>query len=58
MLHDIFNATLLNIFKNFVPNEMIIIDERDPPWITNAIKRKISQKSEFYKNLFIMVRKQ
>ena len=46
---DIFNTTLLNIFKNIVPKEMIIIDERDPPWITNAIKHKISQKNEFYK---------
>ena len=42
---DIFNTTLLNIFKNFVPNEIIIIDEKDPPWITNTIKRKISQKN-------------
>ena len=28
---------------------MIIIDEKDPPWITNTIKRKISQKNQLYK---------
>ena len=28
---------------------MIIIDEKDPPWITNTIKQKISQKNELYK---------
>ena len=45
---DMFNTTLLNIFKNFVPNEIITIDENDPPWITNVIKRKIALKSELF----------
>ena len=40
---DIFNSTLLNIFQNFVPNEKIVINERDPPWISEQIKYEISQ---------------
>ena len=47
---EVFNATLLNIFRNFVPNETITIDEKDPPWITNNIKRKISLKNDLYKS--------
>ena len=27
----IFSATLMNIMQNFVPNETIICDDRDPP---------------------------
>ena len=45
---EIFNSTLLNIFRNFVPNENIIIDEKDLPWITEAIKYKVSQLNKLY----------
>ena len=45
---DIFNITLLNIFKNYTPNENIIIDEIDPPWIKKSIKYKISQRHKLY----------
>ena len=46
---EAFNETLLNIFANFVPNESITINEKEPPWITTNIKRKISQKNDLYK---------
>ena len=32
--------------SNFIPNEVITVNDRDPPWITSNIKNKIS-----YKNL-------
>ena len=30
----LFNETLSNIFMNFVPNKLITVDDRDPPWVT------------------------
>ena len=45
----IFNDTLMNIMENFVPNETIICDDRDPPWTNKEIKQLIEQKNEFYK---------
>ena len=44
----IFNTTLLNIFQNFIPNEKIIINDKDPPWITQSIKSKILQVRSLY----------
>ena len=29
----IFSDTLMNIMQNFVPNETIICDDRNPPWM-------------------------
>ena len=34
----------MNIFSNFVPNEIIEIDDRDTPWMNEFIKNKIKQK--------------
>ena len=32
---SIFSGTLMNIMQNFIPNETIICDDRDPPWKAN-----------------------
>ena len=40
-----FNATLMNIFSNYIPNKYITVDDKDPPWMTEAIKNKIIWKS-------------
>ena len=34
---NLFNKTLKNIRYNFVPHEIIIHDDRDPPWINMSI---------------------
>ena len=31
----------MNIFPNYIPNKLITIDYKDPPWVTEYIKRKI-----------------
>ena len=41
--------TILNIRGNFVPNEIVITDDRDPPWINNKIKSLIKNKNEYFK---------
>ena len=35
---------MINIFSNYIPNKYIIIDDKDPPWMTKAIKDKINTK--------------
>ena len=46
---SIFNNTITNITSNVVPNEIIICDDRDPPWMNRHIKNLILYKANFYK---------
>ena len=46
---SIFNNTITNVMSKFVPNEIIICDDRDPPWINRHIKDLIHYKANFYK---------
>ena len=41
---ELFNKTLLNIFQNFIPNKIIVCDDRDPPWMDDEIKKMIKIK--------------
>ena len=41
----IFSDTLMNIMQIFAPNETIICDDRDPPWMNKEIKQLIEQKN-------------
>ena len=36
--------------SNFIPNEIVTIDDRDPPRINNKIKSLIKNNSEYFKN--------
>ena len=45
-----FTKTLLNIIHNFIPNEIIVCGDRDPPWINNEIKKLINEKNSAYKS--------
>ena len=44
------NTTIKNIMVNFIPHETIICDDRDPPWINNAIKKLIYEQNSLYKD--------
>ena len=46
---SVLTKTLLNIMSNFIPNETILVDDRDPPWITRKLKSIIQEKNLFYK---------
>ena len=46
---DIFNRTILNILSNFIPHEIIVCDDKDPPWFDNRIKILIQEKNATYK---------
>ena len=39
----IFNQTLVNLFSNYIPNKLITIDDKDPPWMNDYIKRNIME---------------
>ena len=40
----IFSQTLMNIFLNYIPNKLITVDDKDPPWMNGGIKKKIMVK--------------
>ena len=40
----------MNIFSNYIPNKYIIIDDKNPPWVTKAIKDKINSKESLCKS--------
>ena len=48
------NETLLNIFRNYIPNKKIKCDYRQPPWKTDKIKNLLRDRYKltkiFYKN--------
>ena len=45
---NILNDTLFNIFSNFARSKVITVDDRDPPWINEAIKCKIRSKNKTF----------
>ena len=43
-----FNETILNVFRNYVPNKYITIDDKDPAWMNENIKTKIKEKKNTF----------
>ena len=41
--------TLLNIFSNFIPNRIINVKSRDPPWINRSIKNLLLRSKRAYR---------
>ena len=46
---SVFDSKILNIVSNFIPNETIPCDDRDPPWMNSFIKNLIRAKDNFCK---------
>ena len=44
----IFNKTVLNVLSNFIPHEVIVCDDKDPPWFNGKIKSLINEKLRTY----------
>ena len=47
----LFNETILIIMSNFIPNETMTFDHRDPPWLNKNIKKMINYKNVIYNKL-------
>ena len=45
------NETIVNIMSNFIPNETMTFDDRDPLWINKNIKNMINYKNAIYNKL-------
>ena len=46
---DVFNRTIPNILSNFIPHEIIVCDDKYPPWFNKRIKTLIQEKNAMYK---------
>ena len=44
----LFNRTILNIFYNFIPNKLILFNDRDPPWMNEKNKHLIKKKKAIF----------
>ena len=42
------NETILDVFRNYVPNKYINIDDEDPVWMNEIIKSKRETKNKLY----------
>ena len=45
-----FTRMLLNVIQNFIPQETIICDDRDPLWINKEIKKLMIEKNLAFKS--------
>ena len=43
-----FNKIILNIFCHFIPNKIIICDDKDPPWFNDEIHQTLNKKNELF----------
>ena len=46
---ELFNETLLNVFRNFIPNKTNKHNSKDPPWISQEVKTSLRKKARLYK---------
>ena len=42
------NETILNVFRNYVPNKYITVDDKDLVWMNEIIKSKMKTKNKLY----------
>ena len=40
----VLNESILNVFRNYVPNKYITVDDEDPVWMNKTIKSKLKNK--------------
>ena len=45
----VLNRTILNVLDNFLPNETIVCNDRDPPWFNDKIGLLIKERTTAYK---------
>ena len=45
----LFDETVLNVIRNFIPYKTVTFIDRDPPWINRSIKKMIMNKNLVFK---------
>ena len=43
------NENIFTVFRNYVPNKYMTINDKDPVWINETIKSKIKTRNKLYK---------
>ena len=46
---------LFSIFFNFFPYETLLVDDKDPPWLTNKIKNPINKKTPQFLSIIVKI---
>ena len=46
---DFLTNSILNTCKNFIPNKIISIRDKEAPWMTVGIKRVLLEKAKIYR---------
>ena len=44
-----FSEIMLNVFRNYVPNKYVTLDDKDPVWMSETTKSKTTAKNVLYK---------
>ena len=47
-MKQLFTSKCFNILSQYIPNKIITCDDRDPPWMTGALKSAIKRKHRVY----------
>ena len=50
---SLINRTIKSIIRNYTSHEMIVCDDKDPPWFNNNIKQLLQEKKNTYKNYIL-----
>ena len=53
MRWSLFNKTIKTIFSNFISNETVTCDDRDPPCFNKNIKQLIQKKNNTYRSYIL-----
>ena len=46
------NETILSVFRNYLPNKYITVNDKDPAWINETIKSKIKAKKIIFQAVY------
>ena len=50
---EILNNYLINVCLNYIQNKIITINDKEPPWITSTIHKKILESNSLFKSYTI-----
>ena len=45
---QLFTSKCIDIFSQYIPNEIVTSDDRDPPWMTATLKSVVKHKHSVY----------
>ena len=52
----LFNRTIKNTLSRYIPHEIIICNDQDPPWMKDIVKELINEKNDAFQSYFIIIK--